>query len=128
GPRLLGAPIGRLIDLRFVILLPLVLCSSYVPRILHSFPTRRSSDLFGLGGGVGLFGGGFAGELRLELGGGGGGSGGGGGIFRGRSEEHTSELQSRENLVCRLLLEKKNTRRARRMRLYQQPQRRLAHR
>src|SRR5690606_42037697 len=26
-----------------------------------------------------------------------------------RSEEHTSELQSRENLVCRLLLEKKNT-------------------
>src|SRR5690606_40484724 len=26
-----------------------------------------------------------------------------------RSEEHTSELQSRENLVCRLLLEKKNS-------------------
>src|SRR5690606_41575127 len=26
-----------------------------------------------------------------------------------RSEEHTSELQSRENLVCGLLLEKKNT-------------------
>ena len=26
-----------------------------------------------------------------------------------RSEEHTSELQSRRNLVCRLLLEKKNT-------------------
>src|SRR5690606_41841420 len=26
---------------------------------------------------------------------------------RPRSEEHTSELQSRENLVCRLLLEKK---------------------
>src|SRR5690606_40822019 len=26
-----------------------------------------------------------------------------------RSEEHTSELQSRENLVCRLLLEKKET-------------------
>src|SRR5690606_41178015 len=25
-----------------------------------------------------------------------------------RSEEHTSELQSRENLVCRLLLDKKN--------------------
>src|SRR5690606_41095743 len=25
----------------------------------------------------------------------------------GRSEEHTSELQSRENIVCRLLLEKK---------------------
>src|SRR5260370_22605143 len=27
-----------------------------------------------------------------------------------RSEEHTSELQSHLNLVCRLLLEKKNTR------------------
>src|SRR5690606_40144221 len=27
--------------------------------------------------------------------------------FDARSEEHTSELQSRENLVCRLLLEKK---------------------
>src|SRR5690606_39797586 len=27
-----------------------------------------------------------------------------------RSEEHTSELQSRENLVCRLLLEKKKIR------------------
>src|SRR5690625_5951494 len=27
-----------------------------------------------------------------------------------RSEEHTSELQSRGHLVCRLLLEKKNTR------------------
>src|SRR5690606_40483657 len=27
--------------------------------------------------------------------------------FTYRSEEHTSELQSRENLVCRLLLEKK---------------------
>src|SRR5690606_41669575 len=39
-----------------------------------------------------------------------------GGVQRGRalqgqgrrSEEHTSELQSRENLVCRLLIEKKN--------------------
>src|SRR5207302_9283616 len=28
-------------------------------------------------------------------------------VKRCRSEEHTSELQSRENLVCRLLLEKK---------------------
>src|SRR5690606_16821667 len=27
-------------------------------------------------------------------------------VASGRSEEHTSELQSRENLVCRLLLEK----------------------
>src|SRR5690554_7416565 len=29
------------------------------------------------------------------------------GAHRGRSEEHTSELQSRPHLVCRLLLEKK---------------------
>src|SRR5438046_4217534 len=29
----------------------------------------------------------------------------------GRSEEHTSELQSLTNLVCRLLLEKKNNKR-----------------
>src|SRR2546430_3102605 len=31
------------------------------------------------------------------------------GIQWARSEEHTSELQSQSNLVCRLLLEKKNT-------------------
>src|SRR5258706_8654350 len=30
------------------------------------------------------------------------------GMSRERSEEHTSELQSLTNLVCRLLLEKKN--------------------
>src|SRR5260221_3836440 len=30
-------------------------------------------------------------------------------LFAGRSEEHTSELQSHSDLVCRLLLEKKNT-------------------
>src|SRR2546427_9490231 len=29
------------------------------------------------------------------------------GLWRFRSEEHTSELQSQSNLVCRLLLEKK---------------------
>src|SRR2546430_12076420 len=29
------------------------------------------------------------------------------GLLRQRSEEHTSELQSQSNLVCRLLLEKK---------------------
>src|SRR2546430_5527772 len=29
------------------------------------------------------------------------------GLFHFRSEEHTSELQSQSNLVCRLLLEKK---------------------
>src|SRR3712207_8332490 len=37
----------------------------------------------------------------------GGGSRVGGDAHGGRSEEHTSELQSRQYLVCRLLLEKK---------------------
>src|SRR5690606_41386921 len=32
-------------------------------------------------------------------------------VAKTRSEEHTSELQSRENLVCRLLLEKKKKKR-----------------
>src|SRR5690606_39385728 len=32
-----------------------------------------------------------------------------------RSEEHTSELQSRENLVCRLLLEKKKSKKVRKL-------------
>src|SRR3712207_8463125 len=31
-------------------------------------------------------------------------------VVHGRSEEHTSELQSRQYLVCRLLLEKKKNR------------------
>src|SRR6266478_5281437 len=35
------------------------------------------------------------------------------GAHRQRSEEHTSELQSQSNLVCRLLLEKKKHRRSR---------------
>src|SRR2546430_10674621 len=34
-------------------------------------------------------------------------------VRRFRSEEHTSELQSQSNLVCRLLLEKKKTNNAR---------------
>src|SRR5690606_41208997 len=38
----------------------------------------------------------YSGELRIAI--------------KERSEEHTSELQSRENLVCRLLLEKKKER------------------
>src|SRR5205085_4941283 len=33
-------------------------------------------------------------------------------ISQGRSEEHTSELQSQSNLVCRLLLEKKKKNRS----------------
>src|SRR5690349_24248459 len=35
-------------------------------------------------------------------------------LLEGRSEEHTSELQSRRDLVCRLLLEKKKSHRGRR--------------
>src|SRR5258708_31673385 len=39
--------------------------------------------------------------------------------LRGRSEEHTSELQSPDHLVCRLLLEKKKTKMPKRMLLIQ---------
>src|SRR5690606_41240277 len=92
------------------------------PPVLHSFPTRRSSDLESL---VRLYGRSFKsyviyvtfvtlglifpGMTRFVRG-----DNTGrychpeGGVLWGwRSEEHTSELQSRENLVCRLLLEKK---------------------
>src|SRR5437870_9807568 len=70
------------------------LYASADPRDLHSFPTRRSSDLWTwtipasrshmtpVMSGLSL--------AKLT-----------------RSEEHTSELQSRGQLVCRLLLEKK---------------------
>src|SRR5438552_16516855 len=85
-------------------------CSSH-HRDLHSFPTRRSSDLSAGAGGrpgaggrgpvaleTGPVGASFAqGRNRLPL-----------GLFPARrSEEHTSELQSPDHLVCRLLLEKK---------------------
>src|SRR5690606_41322832 len=93
---------------------------SYAHRLLPPFPTRRSSDLNNSAPGPAV---GFGLSARL--------SGrcdrtlrsapitrfGSGralcpavGFERAigsRSEEHTSELQSRENLVCRLLLEKK---------------------
>src|SRR5699024_12195989 len=97
----------------------LFFCGDVDPWDLHSFPTRRSSDLgyrahFGVSTLVelttqrrhrrrcasypasdypqlGLHG---ANDTHDSL---------------GRSEEHTSELQSRFDLVCRLLLEKKNT-------------------
>src|SRR5688572_32481609 len=66
-------------------------------RDLHSFPTRRSSDLPAPGQVCA-----FAHRTsspRLAA--------GRGEEVRWRSEEHTSELQSQSNLVCRLLLEKK---------------------
>src|SRR5438034_7644416 len=62
------------------------------PRDLHSFPTRRSSDLADS-------------SLpptecpRRSI---------ARPAANSRSEEHTSELQSHSDLVCRLLLEKKN--------------------
>src|SRR5699024_12831215 len=69
-------------------------------RHLHSFPTRRSSDLSAAGefesSGCEL----LTQLVRVR-----------GQVAVGteldRSEEHTSELQSRFDLVCRLLLEKK---------------------
>src|SRR5699024_11421820 len=82
--------------------------SSYrPPRDLHSFPTRRSSDLRereeergearteGRRVGHPLLVDGDRAADRL------------GDPYAFRSEEHTSELQSRFDLVCRLLLEKK---------------------
>src|SRR5438270_7126971 len=76
-------------------------------RDLHSFPTRRSSDLRALG------------AVLLALGRSASPHQPAGRVLHGRrwcpagialpirSEEHTSELQSQSNLVCRLLLEKK---------------------
>src|SRR5437870_10738004 len=78
------------------------------PAMYSSFPTRRSSDLVGRGPGSGLgktagrgnkgqkSRSGYSGKVGFE-----------GGQMPLRSEEHTSELQSRGHLVCRLLLEKK---------------------
>src|SRR5437868_14491152 len=73
-------------------------------RDLPSFPTRRSSDLLIMSGRVSIK---MAPVLRriydqmLEP----------KYAIAMRSEEHTSELQSRFDLVCRLLLEKKKRRR-----------------
>src|SRR5437879_9388371 len=76
--------------------------SQRLRRTLHSFPTRRSSDLLLGWPGRALislticgwypFVGASYGDLNPT-----------------RSEEHTSELQSPMYLVCRLLLEKKNS-------------------
>src|SRR5690606_41594472 len=85
-------------------------------RDLHSFPTRRSSDLSALVVEQAAHDSGRRADLALDRAARA--RGAAVSVFldvRGRvrddvdlrSEEHTSELQSRENLVCRLLLEKK---------------------
>src|SRR5437870_12389639 len=64
---------------------------------LHSFPTRRSSDLASYREIIKL---GYEENAPLA-------AKADGRQAKRRSEEHTSELQSRGHLVCRLLLEKK---------------------
>src|SRR5690606_40791093 len=76
-------------------------------RDLDSFPTRRSSDLRELAEEVDLVCGRL--DLLVDLHTTPGCSDERIRIFLARSEEHTSELQSPEKLVCRLLLEKKKT-------------------
>src|SRR5438093_7525450 len=63
---------------------------------VHSFPTRRSSDL--LRRYPGLKEEYYLADFEPDR----------SALDAWRSEEHTSELQSLTNLVCRLLLEKKN--------------------
>src|SRR2546422_3229209 len=67
--------------------------------LVELFPTRLRYSAYGLGYNISsaLFGG-TAPLLMTYL------------IDKTRSEEHTSELQSRLHLVCRLLLEKKKNR------------------
>src|SRR5438034_8624732 len=76
-------------------------CHAY-HRDLHSFPTRRSSDLSERARTVYVMTKhaieGLTKAMAVEL------------APKGRSEEHTSELQSHSDLVCRLLLEKKKKR------------------
>src|SRR5699024_12341608 len=87
-------------SLFFILLHPLFFFQVFCDHLaLHSFPTRRSSDLpvhrlsFNDIEPVGL----PSGSSFVDF-----------AFYRtGRSEEHTSELQSRFDLVCRLLLEKK---------------------
>src|SRR5690242_21764247 len=96
----------------------LFFCYLYAaPRDLHSFPTRRSSDLGGYRAysvksqpasgrwrvDIETAEGQLIGRVPFSVRPGG----------ADRSEEHTSELQSHVNLVCRLLLEKKKKKKMR---------------
>src|SRR5690606_41527402 len=95
-------------------------------RVLHSFPTRRSSDLRGFTRpswlrrrsawrsrrsccalSYGTCSGASSSSLASPSSASTASTGTGWSGPYSRSEEHTSELQSRENLVCRLLLEEK---------------------
>src|SRR5207248_10599299 len=97
--------------------LPLCFCfrRSGAPLAPSSFPTRRSSDLEGDARAGGRAAGGVHGGAGRERDGaveghrpaGGGDAAAQRGGLPQRSEEHTSELQSPYDLVCRLLLEKK---------------------
>src|SRR5438034_6390994 len=71
---------------------------------LHSFPTRRSSDLGRTPARAGPTARASVGSGRAVRA-----RGPDPTDARARSEEHTSELQSHSEIVCRLLLEKKNT-------------------
>src|SRR5688572_33220691 len=92
---------------------PFSFCSSPDHRVIHSFPTRRSSDLQqalaraqpGLDGAHRLE---RLAHRALELRQ----RGDRAALVADRSEEHTSELQSQSNLVCRPLLEKKKPQKA----------------
>src|SRR5207244_13461544 len=83
----------------------LSLSPSAPPPHLHSFPTRRSSDLVAIAGGFTPRANRW--ELQIDRPAGPGGRSRGSVPLLTRSEEHTSELQSPDHLVCRLLLEKK---------------------
>src|SRR5690625_6711500 len=84
--------------LHLVFFLSFFLSLSVPLRHLHSFPTRRSSDLFPVAIKLRLLVIGAAQRFkRFDI----------TPVRSPRSEEHTSELQSRGHLVCRLLLEKK---------------------
>src|SRR5438876_6580713 len=69
-------------------------------QLLHSFPTRRSSDLIWLA---------MVQRSPIRITTSPSTSVGRHQQWKARSEEHTSELQSPVHLVCRLLLEKKNS-------------------
>src|SRR5690606_41557135 len=107
---------GHTVHTRALYFVTFIFSSLRVHRDLHSFPTRRSSDLFAAGAGQAIGcraiiaaicwsrRGAIIASSDMFLNRAAHRSRGSGPI---RSEEHTSELQSRENLVCRLLLEKK---------------------